>query len=428
LADAPVQNTQPTDGGSTPVKPKGKGRRYELDLLRGIALMVMVFGHNVRVGEVGASVVLQGFGHHFAALFMIISGINVRNFYNKAITIPGFRATHFYVKASLFLFFMGFTYNMIIGTVNRVEIIQCMALGMLVAYLMLWAKVPNWLVGIITVLIFLTGTMAYSNGLILDPNVDRNFLWNYLICNGTVTLESSRSIPTPAYLHHMFGPIPWLGYFTFGLFMDRLKGAWRWLMGFACTGMAVAALWLPKFPAEGERVMASFQTSPHYVFQSLGLFGVWLLLFPLIYNSKTKLGKFLEAWSVQSLNILMFHWFYIYVLTLVGWIVLFATNDSVPMDVIRWGRAVVVFIILLLTIRPIAERQMRWMKHPKFESRLKAALWTGIALYAVGSIQLAGNMPMGVVWRFSGAFLAGWAFCFLYPFLRMKWRKECMPS
>jgi len=417
-----VQETQ-----AAVAPPKKKKRRHELDLMRGLALLVMVIGHNVRVGEAGDSffqLFLLSIGELFSSLFMLISGVNVIGVYKKAAVIPGFQATRFYVKSSVFLFIMGITYNMIVGTMVNVDIIQSMALGTLAVYLLLYAKTPNWLVGLITFAFFFVGVLAYGNALILNPEVNSHFLFNYLIHNGSITPESMKGLIPGRYLFVLFGPIPWIGYFTYGLFIDRLRGWKRYVMAALMLAMAVAAVYLP-YNAGHSRSIIGFKTNLRYTFQTLGLFGLWYYLMPLAYAGKNRIGRFIEGWGVQSLIILMFHWFYIAVFSFL----VLPVATLVDAHAYRWTRAMLVFVCVLFTVGPIAKIQDKWIKIPKFEKRAKILMAVGVVVFIWGKMKMVSAKPLiGATLVFIGSYAAAWSFTFLYPYLRQKWQRECMPK
>jgi len=406
-------------------------RRHDLDLLRGMALLVMVIGHNVRIGWTATSyaqLILATFGELFSALFMLVSGMNVLNFYYKAILIPGFKSTRFYVKSAIYLFFLGYTYNIIVGTFGSMDIIQSMALGILTVYLLLIAKTPNWLVGVITAMFFVTGILAFGNGMILNPEVKSNFFFHYLISDGEITPESVRGMIPGRYLFMLFGPIPWIGYFTLGLFLERLKKWPRIAIGLLCLGLAVAAVFLPMIDGE-TRTVIGFKTNTRYIFQTTGLFGLWFLLFKLVYKGKNRFGRFLEGWGVLSLIILMFHWFYIMIYSMIAApIAIVLTGGLGSPNVYRWIRAFFVFVTVLFTVKPIAAIQAKWMKHPKFEFRAKVFLIGGFVLFLLGLRLASAGISRGRFFAFVGSYMAAWSFTFLYPYLRTKWRKECMPA
>ena len=402
-------------------------RMVELDLLRGVALFVMVFGHNLRVGYSGdssAQIAVMGIAELFSSLFMIVSGVNVLNFHNKYGHLENFNAARFYVKSSLFMLVFGYTYNLLVHSTRSMDIIQVIALGMLITYLLLYARTPNWLVGLITVLFFVTGILAFGNGLELAENVNRHFLLNYLIGNGQVNPTSIDGLIPARYLFYLFGPIPWIGYFTYGLFLTRLSPVGKKIMMALCVGMVVAATYLP-YVSGAEQTVVAFKTNLRYILQTLGLFGFWLPAFEMVYRGRTKIGQFLERWGVQSLIILMFHWMYIFLFSFLAARLAGGSN----IELFRWIRLVLVLSALFLTVQPLANLQNRLIRSPSFAWKGKVMLYGGLAVSLFGMFAASkGAVAFGVLLAFFGKFPAAIAFTFLYPALRGKWRKQCTRS
>lgn len=413
---------------SAPLPDAGRPRRRpEIDFFRGGFLMLMVIYHNFRVSftEDPFQMALMSWLELGSTVFLVISGVNVVNFINSAARDPNFNATRFYLKSSFWLFIMGYSYNLIVGTPPLMDILQCVAIGTFLAYVLLHYKIPNVLVGIITLLIFGTGIVGFGRALTLSPDVNNHFLFNFLIANGSVTGKGVHSLFPTQWLFNLFGPIPWAGYFSLGIFLDRLKGKWVWIAAIVAVGMGVAGAYLPPFNAEGGLAF-SFRANPRYIFQSISLCTVWFFLFKAYYRNKTHCNRTLAFWSETSLIIFVFHWFYI-----IGGstllIILAKVNGSIIfMAGFHYTRAILVFALMAATLRPLENWRRRLAKDPQFIKRMRIMMIVGFILAGIGSKNAHG--PLIFLAAVSGKVMAAGAFAFSYPSFRAKWRKETVKN
>lgn len=404
-------------------------RRVELDFLRGLALIVMAVGHPIRANIYEGPIdidpvrlVMNRYGELFSCLFMFISGINVQNFLASAAKNPGFDATGFYVKSAVALFVLGWTYNLQVQTALFMDIIQCMALGTLVAYLMLRFRVPTWAMVLFVAALFVAALA--------------------LVGPGPVTNETMQRVRPYRYWIAMFGPIPWLAYYVYGLVIDRVSSG-RGKDVLLYGGIAVFALGhaLPELRGT-EPAVHLLKVNARFVVMSLGLLPAALIACQRLYRGRSSIGRAIEFWGVESLVFLVFHWIWIFYLFYPQLRVQKIAGEGAAV----WFTGLLTLAIMAATVRPIAGLRDRWLRSPNFGRRAWTVL--GIAmlgwLLATGRVAgLAAKRHLGMedlavtspsldpiyvayVVRQNFAFLAAAAFCFLYPWIRARFRASSM--
>ncbi len=412
-------------------KLKKKTRRPELDFLRGVALIIMVVGHPLRadVWVEGVHVALprlifNHYGELFSGLFMFISGINVTNFLASAKRNPQFDATTFYLKSSVWLFALGWTYNLCVGTALYIDLIQAIAIGTLVTYLLLSWRLPTWGLALFTAVVFALGVHIVGG----DP----------------VTPETIKRLGAMRYFVAFFGPIPWVGFFTFGVVVDRIKNE-KWQKALIPLGGLVFALAHLLPPLRGvSPTVHLLKANARYIVQSIGLVPMLFLLSKRYYSGVSRIGREIEYWGRESLVFLVFHWFYIFLFSFPEATLQHRFGDEIA----GWATGFFSLFIMALTVRPIAGLRDRWMRSPKFGARA----WTVFIFAMIGWAWMLKKMMLiakgqGVPVHdlnistptltpeyfvfFSKtffAFAAAMTFCFLYPYLRIHLRKNSMHS
>jgi len=397
--------------------------RPEIDFFRGGMLMLMVIYHNFRVlgSNDPIQMALMSWLELGSTPFLVISGVNVANFIASAARNPDFDPLRFYLKASFWLFFMGYGYNLLVGTPHLMDIIQCVALGTLLAYLLLHFKVSNPLVGLVTAALFTAGAIGFSNAVVLSPSVKSHFLFNQILANGTVAEDAVHALFPTSWLFNLFGPIPWAGYFTLGVFLDRLRGKWVWIIGAAAVALGVLGAFVPPLAADNA-MLFSFRANPRYILQSVSLSSVWFLLFKAYYRDKTHCNRVIAFWSKTSLLVFVFHWIYIMAASTIIIVMARATGSIIFLAGFRYTRVVLVFTAMALTLRPLENWRLRLAKDPQFIGRMRTMLIIGFVLAVVGVGGV--RAPLLLVAGFGGKIMAACAFALSYPSFRAKWRKE----
>ncbi len=406
-----------------------KSRRPELDFLRGIALIVMTVGHPLRadVWVEGVHVALprliyNHYGELFSGLFMFISGINVTNFLASARRNPDFDATTFYLKSAVLLFAMGWTYNLCVGTALFIDLIQAIAIGTLCTYMLLSWRVPTWGLALFTAVLFTWGV--------------------WCVGMGPVTDETLRGLGKMRYFVAFFGPIPWVGFFTYGVIIDRIENEKIQVL-LIPAGLAVFALAHLLPPLHGTSpAVHLLKANARYIVQSVGLLPFLFVLCRKFYRGESAIGRTIDFWGRESLVFLVFHWFYIFILTIPEGM----AKNRIGEEYAVWITGFATLAIMALTVRPIAALRDRWMRSPQFGARA----WTVFIFAMIGWIWMLKKMVLiaksqGVSIRqlnviapsftpeymvFFGktlfAFIAAMTFCFLYPYLRVRLRQSSM--
>ncbi|MBZ0273349.1 acyltransferase [bacterium] len=390
-------------------------RRRELDFLRGLALVVMTVGHPLRVNLAETSVDVVRFhynvyGELFSAMFMFMSAINVQNFVASAARTPDFDATRFYVRASVALYLMGSTYNMIVGTLVVIDIIQAIAVGTLFAYMLLRIRASAISLAIITAALLAAGLAIVGPQPLGEHTLERVGWLRYAVA--------------------MFGPIPWLGFFSYGLLIDRIPRGRAELVAIPLAlALFVAGHFLP--PLEGTKPAALlFKANPRYLVMALGLLPFLHLACRRWYRGGFPVARLLEWWGTESLVFLVFHWFFIFMLR--PWQLAFEHrfNESVG----AWASGIVTLFMMALTVRLIAERRDAWLKKPEFPKKAWRVFYAGLAgwmmcfLVALAAAS-RGIAPGAKAMRAVAvvfAFAAAFSFTILYPHVRMRLRERSM--
>jgi hypothetical protein len=388
-------------------------RRRELDFLRGVALIVMTVGHPLRTDILrpGVDVVRQYYnvyGELFSAFFMFMSAINVTNFMESARNTPELDATRFYFKSSIALYFMGTTYNLCVGTLPVIDIIQCMAIGTFFVFMLLRFKVSALGLAAIT-LAFFGGWLAVMRGRPLDISIFTYLgAWKY---------------PTA-----LFGPIPWLGFFTYGLLIDRIpRGRWELISLPVFLAVFIAGHFLPQATGTLPAIVL-YKANARYIVLALGLLPVMHLMGRRWYRGGRRVFRVIESWGVESLIFLIFHWAVI--MTLLPFMKIWSMRVGETISV--WTVSGVTLLLMWRIVPVVKSKRDEWMRSPHFAKKAWRAFFLSLAGWAV---MMALTMAAAAAGRFVivgavrflaivSAFGAGFAFCFLYPHVRARLRRE----
>ena len=406
--------------------PVARKKRPEIDFFRGSMLMLMVIYHNFRVGvsQDPIQLAMMSFLELCSTVFLLVSGVNVANFIASAAKTPDFQPTRFYLKASVWLFLMGFSYNFLVRTWFNMDILQCVAMGTLLTYLLLHYKIPNYLVGLVTLAIFAAGVIGFGSTVQLYPSVKSHFLFNQLIANGQVLDKGIDGLSPAPWLFNLFGPIPWVGFFTLGIFVDRLQGKWIWIVAAIMVGIGVAGAFLPPLDAVG-RTAFGFRANPRYILQAASLSSIWFLLYKAYYRNKAACNRTIAFWSESSLIVFVFHWIFIMGASALVAFLAVATKLKFFQTGFTYSRAILAFGAMALLLRPLDNWRRRLAAHPRFVQRARTAMIVGFLLTLFG-LAKATRMPGFAVVAYLGTVLAACTFAFSYPSFRAKWRKEAI--
>jgi uncharacterized membrane protein len=410
--------------GESAKEPVKKRRRLELDFLRGIALIVMTTGHPLRADVYGNAahgdfirILYNHYGELFSGLFMFVSGINVTNFLASARKTADFDATKFYVKSAVALFVLGWTYNLCVGTALFIDIIQAIALGTLVTYLLLERRVPSWGMALFTAVLFIAAPVILGNGPVDDSTMARVSSYRYFVA--------------------FFGPVPWLGFFTFGVLVDRVKDKrTQNILLAVCAALFVFSHFLPQLRGTAPAVYL-LKANLRYMVMSVGMIPLLFILCGRLYQGRSRLGREIEYWGNESLVFLVFHWFYIFYLGLIFQPIYNRFGETFTV----WLTSACTMAIMAGTVRPLARLRDRWSTSPAFYRR--AWIFFGLSMFlwsvfmgnlikiaaksgiAVPDLQVQASWTpiyMNFFLKQNFAFFAAMTFCFIYPELRKRLR------
>jgi hypothetical protein len=390
-------------------------RRREIDFLRGIALIFTTMVHPLRLTLWGegldpARLYFLTYGELFSAFFLFISAINVTNFLNTRGAAPGFDVGRFYRRNTLALFLMGSTYNLSVGTIGYVDIIQIIALGTLFTYALVRSRASTIGLVVITLLIF--------------------YLRLRLVGSNVIDEAVRQRLVGVKYFIALFGPLPWLGFFSFALLIDRIPRGRAEI-----TAMVLFFLLfllghrLPRLEAFGAEVTL-YKTNLRYLVMACGLMPVMYLSARRWYHGDGRLGRTLEALGRESLIFLCFHWAVLGVLFRVSAAIMARVGETVAV----WSTAGLMLLIMVVLTPRLARLRDRWMKRRGFSR----TAWIVFAIGVVGWVCLfgaalitahAGQRPLAAMLRVGAVlngFIASFTFSFLYPHVRARLREKAI--
>lgn len=224
-------------------------RDYSLDLLKGLACILMVFAHSDGVENSPLTAVLSG-EHDRLTRLIYVAGQFAPVFFFAVSGIAGYRQAGKYgprpVLASyVFLFLLGFSYN---GITQRdfyhnpeMEILQIIAIGAFSVYLFQYVIKPA------PVVFLAVGTVLFalkilSNQLILFT---LNLSSNHSHWIGVLTDIGQGVIVPPG----TFPVLPWLFLFFMGVFAYHTGDIYNLALAFVSIGSFVVLTWL-SFPLQ----------------------------------------------------------------------------------------------------------------------------------------------------------------------------------
>ena len=360
----------------------------------------MLFGHALRARAAGLEelamvhkIVLYIMDFS-GPMFFIASGMNVCIFWDRSRQKEGFAVTKFYLAQAAVLFFLGYTYNLSIGSLIFLKGAPDIFQG----------------VAVCTAFVFLI-TRFRSNSviyLLVAAGMYAVYLWVRLGIDPTEgTLAAMPLWKRQLFAH--FSLFPWVVFFLMGAALYRARGKWEWAMAALFVAMIVASLFLPQ-AYFGNIHQLVFRGVPGYVLQTGGGAGLVFLFMRHVYkgagNSKFLSG--LEFAGVESFMFLILHYF------------LIVLSYPVPFaNMYVRGALIVVGTALLMPVF------VRWRDRiSQKEGFVSKALWVlGISfvISLVLSVRPAG--PAFFLGRFPG-FCAAFAFAFAFGPIRGRLRAK----
>jgi Acyltransferase family len=320
-------------------------RYHEIDMLKGVACVLMLVGHAMRAkmpvpGTVDKLVLyLMDFS---GPIFFFVSGMNVMTFLERNRDKPGFHATKFYVAAAAALFVLGFSYNL-----NRVspvmDIFQGVAVCTVVVYLLMRTRLPaaaHWLIVLGFYAIFLFGFRlpvetsqqfaAFRDARAAVPLSSDLFASGIAPALGALFAAAG---PLRRWTMIHFGFLQWVTFFYVGALcyrsVTRAKArTWPWWVLFAGLFAVGPVLGLRAF-GRGQSLPDALYLNtfldlmlrgiPSYVATTLGAAGLLYLASRRLYrgaaNYRNRVGRYLadrsELLGKESLLFLIVHWWLI---------------------------------------------------------------------------------------------------------------------
>ncbi len=378
---------------------KSSERFYEIDFWKGVGCLCMVVSHPLR----WQMVVEQSGGPPMpllakwivlnidlgAVFFFMASGVNVLSFVRRNVGKPDFDATRFYLLQALLLFVMGYSYSLALGTAHLgvPDIFQGVALGMVVTYLLLTWRAPNWALFVAAAVIFAAAGYVHAH----YPHTQEGF-------------EALN--PAVRFLFCHFAFFPWAGMLILGALLYRAQSkAWLYTLGFIFAVTCAAGLIFTKQPIILDHYQMMFRADASYVTRTVSVSFLLMLVLRRIYGgpAKNRLLALMEYTGKESFLFLVHHFAVIFFLIAVGgqWMNPF----------LRMGLAVV---ITFATLKKVADYRDGIAQKPGF---VKKALILMAVCLALSIWQLiAGRIPASMIL----AFPATYAFSFSYPSIRSR--------
>lgn len=420
-------------------------RYHEIDMLKGLACVLMLVGHAVRVkmsppGTWDKAILhLMDFS---GPIFFFVSGMNVMTFLERNRDKPGFQAGKFYVGAAAVLFLLGFTYNL-----NRVspfmEIFQCVAMGTALVYLLMRTRLPTWAHFLIMALLYAV-YLGFRIRLEINPSLEVFRTLRAAIPLGT-DINSPGIIATLRELGQHTGPLskllfihfsllPWVVFFYTGALCYRSVKAnppkvVAWAIFFAALFITGPFLGRNLFP---HLFMATYldlmlRGIPSYVTMTLGGAGLLYLLGRKYYLGAEHYRNRVVRWSAKQLEILgkesfMFlivHWWVISTILLGQlWYDYAAARRGWPqLELNAYARAVFTIIGTIFAVPWFARLRDRWSRTGNYGVKVGGIMGLSVVLTF---ILAAVSAPIGLYLSYGASF----GFAFVYPHLRQKLRRR----
>lgn len=422
-------------------------RYAEVDMLKGLACVLMLIGHAVRVSmgpPAPIDNVILYIMDFSGPIFFFVSGMNVMTFLERNRDKPGFDAGKFYLAAAAALFFLGYTYNINRVSLNFFDIFQGVAICTAIVFLLMRTKLPTAVHLVIVAAAFLFYTQ-FRVRLELDQVLPNFSELKAAIPPGADFMTAFQPIqsfltamgPLRRALFVHFGLLPWLIYFYVGALCYRsvtgpaAKTA-PWWAFFAALFVAGPVVHL----IDGGRVFQHMfldsyldlmvRGIPSYVLMTLGGAGLAYLFSRKVYKGAAKYtnaaGRFvgfqLERLGKESLMFLVVHWWVIATVMLPLMIIAkrseTVTGVAWTLDV--YARAAIVLVAVLFFVPRFARLRDRWSQANRFAT--KAAVFMGASIFL--ALLMLPVPPLSNYLTYGSSF----GFAFLYPTVRARLRRR----
>ncbi|MDP8225352.1 MAG: heparan-alpha-glucosaminide N-acetyltransferase domain-containing protein [Candidatus Lernaella stagnicola] len=420
--------------------------RYpEIDMLKGLACVLMLIGHAVRVDMPAPRAldkIILYIMDFSGPIFFFVSGMNVMTFLERNRDKPGFAADRFYYMAAILLFVLGYTYN-----INRVslaffDIFQGVAMCTMAVYFLMRSKLPTWAHFAIMAAAFVFYTQ-FRVRLQLDMVIPDFSALKAQIPSGAdfmVAIKPIRTLlselgPMRRMLFVHFSMLPWVVFFYMGALCYRSlvsgSGSERpWWILFSVLFAAGPVVHL----VDGGRVFPQMfldsyldlmiRGIPSYVLITVGGAGLSYLLARRFYkgakaytNRAVKwMFAHLETLGKESLLFLVVHWWVIATVRLPIMVVAKrgGLGEALPWAE-EYSRAIIVLVATLFFVPFFAAIRNRWDQANRYG--LKMGLWMGFAIFCALLF-----LPFSPFLSNYASYGSSFGFAFLYPYLRRRLR------
>lgn len=429
-------------------------RYHEIDLLKGVACVLMLAGHAVRAhmpapGAIDKVVLhLMDFS---GPIFFFVSGMNVMTFLERNGKKPGFRAGRFYIAAAAVLFVLGFSYNL-----NRVspvmDIFQGVAVCTVIVFLLMRLPLPTFMHWLIVAALYAVYLLTFR----IPVEMTEHFsafraaraqvpLASDLIASGVgpALAELLRAIgPLKRWTMVHFGFFPWLPFFYVGALCyrnvtgDKPRTAWWW--GLFATLLVLGPLAGRRIFGAGQPLLDALfldtfldlmlRGIPSYVMMTLGGAGLTYLLARRFYRGADAvtgrvtgfLARRFELLGRESFLFLILHW----------WLIstLLAFEHAVPLN--PYLRALLVTLGTGMLIPLFAAWREKLAARPKFATRAAVLMIVSLVLtflsfgVVAGLTRRFGTSPYFLEIPLYISYGVSFGFAFIYPTLRLKLRRR----
>jgi hypothetical protein len=430
------------------------GERYhEIDMLKGLACVLMLIGHALRAGlppPDSLDKIVLHIMDFSGPIFFFVSGMNVMTFLERNRDKPGFRATKFYVAAAAVLFVLGFTYNL-----NRIspvmEIFQCVAACTVIVYLLMRTRLPAWAHWIIIVALYAAYLFAFRLPVEVAPRYEAFREARALIPAGSdlfrpgigralgLLIQTGGGWARLLAIH--FAPLPWVTFFYVGALCYRSVTkpravVWPWWIFFAVlfvggpfVGWSIFgpgkslldSIFLPSF------LDLMLRGIPSYVLMTLGGAGLVYLASRRWYRGAGGYRHPVARWTAarfellgrESFPFLIVHWWLISTVFLaLHWQWRLAeARGGMAYELNPYARAALVTIGTVLVI-PLFARVRDWLAaRPHFATKALIVLAASFPASLVAFI-ITRNPEVALY----TTYVASLSFAAVYPTLRGKLR------
>ena len=379
-------------------------RYHYIDLMKGIACLLMLLGHGFRVWMVyhlnDTYRVLMYLCDFSGPMFFFASGMNIHTFIDRNQHKLNFRMDRFYVMSALVLFFLSNVYSFSVKAPGLPNIFHAVAMSTVFVYFLIRKKVPNSVIFAIAVALYMV-YLPWRMG--ITPNYE--------------TIENYAGRPFAILLLINFSFLPWVCFFITGAvaFKATTKLSTGILIGIFSLMFASSFLF-PKIVTFDTTTQLLFRGVPTYMLQTVGFSGLFYFFLRKVYHGakNNRMLQTLEFWGKESFLFLIVHFFFLFLLPFpLVWLYGYYENVN------GWLFTVLLFVFTLFSMPLTMRLRDRLAQKKRFITISVITIifvWFSTAyFYSIPKIAL-----LAIFWSYIGSF----AFAFSYPSIRKYLRKR----